>query len=357
MNKPSPPPPPDYAGAAKAQGAANLEAARASARLSNPSFRNPLGGRDVLFNTGPGGEDAVFVQDFLTPAGQQRFDQEQRIISRLGGMAEEGLGRVQDAVERPFSFGGPSAVTSLPQGSFRGATTTNFNRFDLSGAPNIPGVDDFSADRRRVEEAVLSRIEPQLERDREALRTQLINSGFRAGTEGYNEAMARADKQATDARMQAVLAGGAEQSRLFGMGMGARQQAAAEAQTRGQMGLSAEAQGFQQANAAEQARLAQALSAGTFRNQARQQAIQEAQMLRNLPLNEINALRSGSQVSLPQFQAYSGSQVAPAPMFGAAQAQGGWDQNAFNQRMGAYNATIGGLFDLGAAYAGRPGGR
>ena len=46
---PAPPPAPDYAAAAQQQGVANLEAARLTARLSNPNVSTPLGGQRVTF--------------------------------------------------------------------------------------------------------------------------------------------------------------------------------------------------------------------------------------------------------------------------------------------------------------------
>jgi hypothetical protein len=46
---PAPPPAPDYAAAAQQQGVANLEAARLTARLSNPNISTPLGGQRVTF--------------------------------------------------------------------------------------------------------------------------------------------------------------------------------------------------------------------------------------------------------------------------------------------------------------------
>lgn len=46
---PKPPPAPDYAAAAQQQGQANLEAARLTARLSNPNISTPLGGQRVTF--------------------------------------------------------------------------------------------------------------------------------------------------------------------------------------------------------------------------------------------------------------------------------------------------------------------
>ena len=68
------------------------------------------------------------------------------------------------------------------------------------------------------------------------------------------------------------------------------------------------------------------------------------------PLNQLNALRTGAQVQNPQFQAGT-----PGPnLLGAAQAQGGYEQNLFNQQMGSYNAMLQGLFGVGAAAAGKP---
>jgi hypothetical protein len=46
---PAPPPAPDYAGAAQQQGQANLDAARLTARISNPNIQTPLGGQRVTF--------------------------------------------------------------------------------------------------------------------------------------------------------------------------------------------------------------------------------------------------------------------------------------------------------------------
>ena len=76
---------------------------------------------------------------------------------------------------------------------------------------------DFSEDRRRVEDAIFSRVDPMMERDREALRTQLVNQGIGVGSEAYDREMARFGQGVTDARMQTILAGGQEQSRMVGL--------------------------------------------------------------------------------------------------------------------------------------------
>lgn len=74
----------------------------------------------------------------------------------------------------------------------------------------------FSEDRQRVEDAIMSRLEPRFEQDRAALENQLLNQGFTRGSEAFNRELERMGQDVNDARMQAVLAGGQEQSRLLG---------------------------------------------------------------------------------------------------------------------------------------------
>ena len=62
---PAAPPTPDYAGAAQAQGAANVETARASAKLSNPNIYGPLGTQLVSYEG-----DIPTVRQTLTPSAQ-----------------------------------------------------------------------------------------------------------------------------------------------------------------------------------------------------------------------------------------------------------------------------------------------
>jgi len=68
----------------------------------------------------------------------------------------------------------------------------------------------------------------------------------------------------------------------------------------------------------------------------------EAIQQRQMPLNEISALMSGSQITNPQFQPYTGANIAAAPIAAAT-------QNAYNQDVASYNANTSGLFGLGAA--------
>lgn len=60
---------------------------------------------------------------------------------------------------------------------------------------------------------------------------------------------------------------------------------------------------------------------------------QSAQTMRNMPLNELNALMTGQQVQSPTFNNYAlQGQTAGADLSSAAASQGNWDQGVFNQQ-------------------------
>ncbi len=88
-------------------------------------------------------------------------------------------------------------------------------------------------------------------------------------------------------------------------------------------------------------RFNQAQAAANFANAQRQASLQEQLALRAQPLNEISALIGGSQIQMPQFQAYQGADVAAAPIFGATQAAGNFAQQNYANQTAAYNAKMG----------------
>ncbi len=107
-------------------------------------------------------------------------------------------------------------------------------------------------------------------------------------------------------------------------------------------------------NQAQQQAFQQNIAQQQFYNTAVQQALAQQAAIRSLPVNEISALLSGGQVSIPQFQGYSGVNVAPAPVFQAGQAQGQFAQQNYANQVNAYNAKMGLFGDIagaaGAAY-------
>lgn len=88
-----------------------------------------------------------------------------------------------------------------------------------------------------------------------------------------------------------------------------------------------------------------AIGAGTDA-QAKAQAL--ALQLRQTPLNELNALRSGTQVTNPNIAATGQSNAGTADLQGAV-------QNNYNQQLASYNNSVSGLFGLAGAGLGAAG--
>jgi hypothetical protein len=248
-----------------------------------------------------------------------------------------------------------------------------------------------------AQEAILSRLNPTIQAGDVSFKQALANQGLAPGTAAYDAAFRNREMSKNDLYNQAALQGinldmSARQQGLnelntlgtfgnqaqlagaglynqavsqnFGQGVTANQlQNQAIAQNFGQ-GVTADQlynaavnQNFNQAlaaqqanNAAQQQQYGQNLGAAQFGNQAVQQSLAQQSALRAQPLNEILGLMGGSQIQLPQFQGYQGTQVAPAPTFAGLQAQGQADMSRYGIQQAGNNATTQGLFSaLGTA--------
>jgi hypothetical protein len=194
-----------------------------------------------------------------------------------------------------------SKMNNLASGQLDTLGSVLGTRASADGLPSV--TNDFSADRARVEQAMFDRINPQLERDRAGLENNLTNQGFQRGTDAFNEAMGEYGRNVNDSRLAITERGLGEQQGLFGM---------------------------QQSN--------------------RERALTEMLALRNQPINEIGALMSGGQVSLPQFAGYNAPQIGAADVSGnvynsAALANSQWQtqQQAAAQKQAALYGALGGL--------------
>lgn len=93
-------------------------------------------------------------------------------------------------------------------------------------------------------------------------------------------------------------------------------------------------------------------NAATFGNQARSQAIAEALQQRAQPLNELNAIRSGTQVQLPTGTPQGGAgSVANTDVLGAYNNQYQGQVDAYNAEISSDNSLMGLLGSLGLAGA------
>jgi len=291
---PAAPAAPDYAGAAVAQGAANKETAVAQARLNNPNIYSPYGNQTVTWGTPDAtGVAQPTINQTLTPEAQRALTAQQNLQANLATLGGQSYGTAFDVMSKPFDYRG-QVQTSL----------------DTSGIAKMPVNAGTTG-----QEAIMSRLEPSLAKNRVSTETQLINQGLRPGSEAYDNAIKLLGQQENDARTQAALQGI-------------------------NLDMSANTQGFNQA-----------LQGGQFGNTANQQALAQAITQRQLPLNEINALMSGSQIQNPTFSPYSGSNIAPPPIANATAQQGAFDQNTYNQQTGTYNQNLAGLYSLAGAGA------
>lgn len=382
----------------------------------------------------------------LSPANQRLYDMNKQGQEAFGNVALSAIDRVKNSLGQEFDTSGMQALDYGPdatnsqgmsiealanflgnpqqqavasqgtagQGSAAQAALAQQginSTIDRSGVRALPGtIDDTS--RRRVEEALMSRINPSLQRDEDQLRNRLLNSGIEVGTDAYNRELLVSGQRMNDARMQAILAGGTEESRQVGLQQGLQAQEFSQAQAQAAMRQAAESQlsaqetqtNLQNAGmltstsnnnaglatqasmgnanlassasalnanlearrrenvvnaysdatrvnaAVNQQNFNQGLASSTANNATRAQDLSEAAALRMMPLNEANALRNGAQVTMPNFASYyTGASAAPAPVMEGGIAQGQYDMNAYNQEMASNNALWGGLTTLGGA--------
>lgn len=236
-DSPSPPPAPDYTGAAQATASGNIDAARYATKANRVNQYTPYGSQ--TYTSGVNGDPDQWRSDInLTPTGQQLLDYQNKASLGLGEQTGQALDRVDQSLSQPFDYG---SVQDVQDQAYKAQT---------------------------------DRLDPQFQQQQAATETQLVNQGLRPGTEAYDNAMRNFNQAKNDAYGRARIDA-----------------------------INTSPQTFQMANS-----------------------------LRNQPLNELNALRTGSQVTNPTFtNAPQQGQTAGADLMGAANSQ-------YGAAMGGYNA-------------------
>ena len=267
----SAPPPPDYAGAARETSAGNLEAARATAAANRTNQITPYG--NLIYTANPGtdpyGNTLYTATQTLAPAQQSILESTNVLNQGLMDTANKGLNYANTVLSQPGVD-----TTKLTQ--------TGFN----------PG--------QSYQDAIMTRLAPQIDRENAALEQQLANRGIAAGTDAYNQAKTLQSQRQNDLLNSATVQG-------LGLGLNANQQ------------------GFQQA------------------------AYNQMQ-----PINVINALRTGSQVQNPSFaNTPMQANTAGPDLLGAANASYQNQLAAYNAQQAAQGGFMGGLMSLGGAAIGK----
>lgn len=351
---PQPPPPVDAEKLASATGAANKDTAIATARLNAVDQYTPYG--SVTYNEipyspgtydpntgqyvgGSGGDPSVprFQQNInLSPEQQALYNSTTAAQQQALNTGQQSLANVQGTLSSPFSLSG---LPSLQTGASGGPLSYGINTSNLT---QLPGASDFGAERRRVEDALMSRFNEDYGKQQENTISRLNNQGLQAGSTAYNDQLNNLERSRNDALAQAVLAGGQEQSRLFNLASQARGQQFGENQAQSSFYNTAQQQAWQQA-----------LQNASMQNQARQQSIGEQQLLRSQPINEFATLLGlGGNIQTPTGSPGFGVNVQPTDVMGAYGLQQQGLQNNYNQQLAANNAFWGGLGNLGGALGG-----
>jgi hypothetical protein len=288
-------------------------------------------------------------------------------------MANAQSGRISGLLSNEMdTSGAPAAGNAASITNVPGARTS----FDPGGAIQSslgPSGDitktygtDFSADRQRVEESLMARMNPQLQIEKSRLEQQLADQGIRYGSQAYNDAMDNYSRQANDARFGAIGQAGQEQQRMVqeeaqraAFENAAQQQGYEQTLGRGSFANQAQQQQFGQnaalgtfANAGLAQQVAQAQSGFNASQAARNSYLQEQYAKRNQPINEITSLLSGSQVSQPNFVNTPGSQIPTTDVAGLINNQFSQQMSIYGQQNQNFNSLMGGILGLGGKLGG-----
>jgi hypothetical protein len=368
--KSTPPPVPDYAAAAAAQGAANIDAARATAKLGNPNIYGPLGSQTISYEG-----DIPTIRQSLTPDAQATLNAQQQVERSLAELGLQGVGQAKTILGTPFDPKLPGIQTNL--GTISPANQTAYTAGTAQGSVNAPtfqqDIDTSGIAAMPVnagmtgQQAIMSRLQPQLTQNENATRQRLANQGLVTGGEAYENEMRTMGQNRNDLELQAAAQG-------INLDALMNQQGFEQAAAQGQFGNEAQTSQFNAAlqnagltnsalqqnfgnqlsgqsaqNAAIAQNYNQQLGQAQFGNTAQDQSLAQQLAIRNQPLNQITGLMSGSQIQMPQFQGYQGANIAAAPVYQGVQDTFSGQMDQYGIRQAAKNATTQGLMSMGGS--------
>lgn len=213
----------------------------------------------------------------LDPKLQEALDSQQNLQAKLSGIADTKAQQAQDQMGGTMDVSGLQPWQAMPTAD--------------------AGV------RQKVEDATYARgaarLDPRFATEQQSLETQLANQGLSPGTAAWNQAMDQFGRTKNDAYSSltndAITMGGDQMAQLFGMGTQA-------------------AQG---------------------NNALRGQQLQQQTYLRELPLNELQAMLQGQQVQMPQMPGFS--QQGSNQLMGQPNMSDLMTQN-YQSKLAGYNA-------------------
>jgi len=377
MGKSSPKAPqaPDPNVVAAAQTQQNKDTAIANAALNRIDQVTPWGNLTYTQN----GVDANGIPKYtqtiqLSPEQQKLMQSNDQISQLLANLGINQAGNLSNTLNQPFNYDkAPSQVTMVSPRNYQGNVSYGNiqNDVDMSKVPDLIGGADLVKDLQTQRDSLYNQqaafLDPQWKQDQSDLENKLVQQGIAQNSDAWNRAVGDFSRNKefayNNARNSAITGGGAEQSRLFNIGLASNQNAYNQALNNAQFHNQAQAQGFGQNfantnlnNQNEDRLFSQFLTNANLQNQGRNQYINEQNYLRQQPLNELNALRSGSQVTAPQFSGVPQSLVGNTDVSSLYNNQYQGQLANYNAQQAGNNALMGGLFGLGSAALGNFGG-
>lgn len=330
----------------------------------------------------------------LSPEQQALLNQQNQISQSLGNLGISQLGTVSEIMGKPIDYSGaPSQVTNVQSGPLSSNVQSGplvssagygsiQDRLDLSKVPELVGGDALGQAMRDAQQAAYNQqtgyLDPRFSQERHDLENKLVQQGVMQNSDAWNRAMGDFERNKTfaytDAFNNSVGLGNAAQSQLFNQGLAANQNAYGQALGSGQFANQAQAQGFGQSmsnaqlanqaqgqmfnqglmnaqlnNQAQGQGFNQGVTNANLANQGRSQYLNELMSQRQNPLNELNALRTGAQVTSPQFSNVPQAQVLPTDVVGPINTAYQGQIAGNNAQVASNNATTGAVGGLAAA--------
>lgn len=173
-DEPAQAPAPDYAAAARATSAGNLEAAKYATVANRANQYNPYG--SLTWQRGATDYDPWTQTVRFTPQGQQLFDLQQASDLAYGRAAQKGFENVRGLFENP-----------------------SIDESKLTAMPMNQGVNSQAA--------IMSRLRPTLDQEQAALDAKLANQGIALGSDAYKRAINLQGQRMNDLELQAARQG------------------------------------------------------------------------------------------------------------------------------------------------------
>ena len=334
-SQPAAPTPPDPVATAQAQGAANKEAAIASQELSMINQISPYG--NLSFDqtrTTESGTPQYTAVSTLSPSGQRQLDLVNQAGEKYGETATAQLNQVAGQLSAPINYAslGQAPVADL-------STLGQAPTADFSGLGAAPVANEQT--RQAVRQSIQDREQPYQDRRLDQLQSRLDTSGIAEGSRAYSRAMDDYNRGVTDFFLAADRDALSQMQGLYGL----------EADQRGRA-TNEIGQQFDFANQARDRGLRDIEAQYGLDANARDRAINELVAQRQIPLNELAAMLSGSQVTGPSFINTPQQTMQAGDIQGATYANYQGAQNAYNQQQKARSSAKGGIGDLAGALGG-----